>query len=317
MKLHRFMLPIILVCVAPRPASAQSPDADRAAARTLAFEAQAALEKKDYARAADRFSRADALVHAPTLLLGLARAQVGLGQLVAAHESYARVVREGVPAKATAAFMRAVEDAKRELDALEPRMPHLVIEVKGVGNPQVTLDGAPLANAALGVKWLVDPGTRVVVASAEGFERREVSVEVSEGETKPVTMELIRAKVAAPPPPLPAPPPPGSSARKIATLAVLGLGGAGLSAGAVMGGVVLRKQGALLEQCPKGVCKDSPATRDAVTSYNGLRTASVATLAVGGAAAITGLALLFTAPRPTGSVRPQIGLGYVGLEGGF
>src|SRR5262249_50101448 len=51
---------------------------DRATARVLADEAGDALDKKNYEIAADRFGRADALVHAPTLLLGLARAQVGL-----------------------------------------------------------------------------------------------------------------------------------------------------------------------------------------------------------------------------------------------
>src|SRR5262245_55934815 len=79
-------------------AAAQVPDADRVTARILAREAHEALDDKDYAKAADRFARADALVHAPTLMLGLARAQVGLGQWVNALGVYGRIVREGVPA---------------------------------------------------------------------------------------------------------------------------------------------------------------------------------------------------------------------------
>jgi hypothetical protein len=63
------------------PAHAAEPSsADRATARTLAQQGYEALRDKQYAVAADRFSRANGLVRAPTLLRDLARAQVGLGR---------------------------------------------------------------------------------------------------------------------------------------------------------------------------------------------------------------------------------------------
>src|SRR5437899_40990 len=102
---------------AGRVAAAPS-DADRATARALALEGFHALDMKDFATAADRFSRADALVHAPTLLLGLARAEVGLGKLVAAGEVYNRLVREPLPPNAPQVFIDAVENGKTELGAL-------------------------------------------------------------------------------------------------------------------------------------------------------------------------------------------------------
>ena len=77
-------------------ALAQS-EADRATARELAREGQAAFDRGDFETAADRFARADALVHAPTLLLALARAQNKLNRLVQSYESYSRILREGVP----------------------------------------------------------------------------------------------------------------------------------------------------------------------------------------------------------------------------
>src|SRR5262245_11425351 len=70
----------------------------RATARSLAQEGKDAFDRKDYATAEERFTRAGALVHAPTLLVFLARAEVGLGKLVAAAENYRRVLREEVPA---------------------------------------------------------------------------------------------------------------------------------------------------------------------------------------------------------------------------
>lgn len=121
---------LLTLCAEPSIARAQGVDADHITARAVAFEANAALENKDYAAAAERFARADALVHAPTLLLGLARADVGLGKLVAAREVYERIVREGVSPQASAVFTRAVEDAKRELAALEPHLPSAVVEEK-------------------------------------------------------------------------------------------------------------------------------------------------------------------------------------------
>src|SRR3954447_24828622 len=79
-------------------AHADVPDADRATARELAEQGKEALDRRDFAVAEDRFRRADALIHAPTLLLGLARAEAGLGKFLAAQESYERILREGAAA---------------------------------------------------------------------------------------------------------------------------------------------------------------------------------------------------------------------------
>src|SRR5262249_48840489 len=99
----------------PAVAAAAPPGADRAAARTLGFEGEDALARKDYTTAADRYARAEALFHAPTLLLGLARAHVGLGKLVAARETYQRIVADGVPPNGPPVFVEAVASAQREL----------------------------------------------------------------------------------------------------------------------------------------------------------------------------------------------------------
>jgi hypothetical protein len=92
-------------------ASAQT-EAERAAARELATSAQEALDRQDYAAAADRFERAAAIVHAPTVQLGLARAQVGLGQWRKALETYRRIVKTPVTAGAPGVFHQAARDAK-------------------------------------------------------------------------------------------------------------------------------------------------------------------------------------------------------------
>jgi len=99
---------MLTALLAPAVAQAAPEGVDRASARALAAEGQEVLTKKDFTTAVDRFGRADALVHAPPTLLGLARAQLGLGKLVAAQEAYDRLVREGVAPRSPAAWSKTV-----------------------------------------------------------------------------------------------------------------------------------------------------------------------------------------------------------------
>src|ERR1700727_347223 len=103
---------LVLFAPAFTPGAFAQSAADRATARELGNDGQAALDKKDYATAEDRFRRADALFHAPTLLLGYARAAAGLGKVVNASEAYNRIIREGVASGAPSAFVAAVDAAK-------------------------------------------------------------------------------------------------------------------------------------------------------------------------------------------------------------
>jgi hypothetical protein len=103
----------------PGVAQAEPTVADRATARSLASEGYDALERKDYATAVNRFRHADALVHAPTIGVDLARALIGLGHYVEAYERYQLVIREGVPKGSPASWKQAVEDAEREVQAIE------------------------------------------------------------------------------------------------------------------------------------------------------------------------------------------------------
>src|SRR6266851_3038867 len=95
---------IAVLSLPSRPVAAQPSASDRATARALAEEGGEALDRKNYEIAADRFARADALVHAPTLSIELARAQVGLRKFVEAQETYLRIIREGVAPGSPPAF---------------------------------------------------------------------------------------------------------------------------------------------------------------------------------------------------------------------
>jgi hypothetical protein len=82
------------------------------------------------------------------------------------------------------------------------------------------------------------------------------------------------------------------------TLGIVGMavGGAGLVAGAVTGGLAVSKHGFLTTNCPQGQCNGSVKQGD-LDAFHALGAASSATLVVGGAFAVTGIALFATTPR--------------------
>ncbi len=326
--------------LAPSLGYAQAPpapsDADVAVARKLTIEGFAALDQKDFAQAESRFTRADALYHAPTVSLGLARARAGLGKLVGAQAAYSRVVHTTVPADASPAFVKAIEDARRELDALTPRVPSLIIQVKGTAAAKVTVDGVEVPSAALGEQRPLDPGKHVVRAVAAGFANGEATVTLAEGKTETLTLELkpgtSEPTTEAPPGGSPGPlagtgahgdvGAPRSSPQKTLGLAAIGVGAAGLVVGVATGVVGLGKQSDLLKHCPDGACpSNSMATYGSeVSTYQTLSTVSTIALVAGGALAVTGVVLIATAPRSkaTGAmILPVLGPGYLGAQGRF
>jgi len=176
MRPHRSLAALLfLAALAPAAARAEISDADKATARELTIQGGDSLKAKDFQGAADRFGRAQNLFVAagapvpPTVRVGLARAYVALGKLVGAQELYSKVTHEVLPPNAPAPLVSAVEDAQRELAALAPRVPGVVIQVKGADTARVTLDGAEVPSAAFGVKRPADPGQHVVRAGAHGF----------------------------------------------------------------------------------------------------------------------------------------------------
>src|ERR1700722_4752334 len=64
------------------------------------------------------------------------------GHPMNARRSFAALLFQPAPPPAPAAFTAAIEDAGRELAALSPRVPGVIINLKGPEGARVTLDGA-------------------------------------------------------------------------------------------------------------------------------------------------------------------------------
>jgi hypothetical protein len=321
----------------PRLAHADEPSsADRATARTLAQEGYVALRDKDYATAADRFGRALVLVHAPTLLRDLARAQVGLGKLVDAHENYSLIIREGVAPDAPQPWQQALADAKAEIVAIPPRLPWITITVTGPADPMVSIDGVNIASASLGVKRPADPGKHEIRAAANGFYTAKKTIVLEEGESVNVTFELEEAPPDAPPEPQDTAPPPVSEApaaepawRTPALISAFAVGGAGLALGGITGALALGKHSKLSTDCSGGVC--GREQKDDLDSYHTLGTLSTIGFVAGGVGAAAGVVLLLVKPHSTTTgtigaprqrrvklqVTPFVGIASAGLEGTF
>ncbi len=343
MRLNR-IVPIATValslCVA-LPANAQS-DEDKAAARALGLQGAKALQENKYAEAIDLVTRAEAIFHAPPHLLMIGRAQVGLGRLVAARENFLKIMREQLTATAPPAFKQAQADAKTDLETIEPRIGSLRISLVGAdaastGKITVKMDDQPVSAALIGVHRPVDPGKHTVSAFVVG--RSPVSKEVSlnDGEKKEIELSVEtpvslvdEERKFDKPPTVPPPPPTKMSPLRIAGIAGMGVGAAGLVVGGVFLGISATNQAE--GDTRFDTCKVQPlgcgindqkyiADRDQVAAKR--QTFGIAGLVAGGVLAAGGVVLFILGgnkapPKPAAAfVLPYVAPNGGGIFGEF
>jgi hypothetical protein len=193
-------------------ASAEPPAArDPVTAEALYRSGREAAERGEHDLACEKFQASMALNARPTTLINLAGCSERRGALVQAlaqlKQAQVLVAQESLDPQ----HRRQLDDlVRRELAALEPRLPKLRIVVK---DPPpgllVERDGKALLPAMMGEPLPVDPGKHVVRATAPGRveERREVELAERESVDVEIALAVVPA-VAAPPAPAPAPPPP-------------------------------------------------------------------------------------------------------------
>jgi hypothetical protein len=294
--------------------------------------------------------RAEALVHAPPHLLYIARSQASLGKLVAARETYLKVIREDLLPSAPRAFKDAQERAKEEAAAIEPRIAQLRIVVEGAGDKKVTvkLDGQPVPPALIGVHRPVDPGKHRVVAYTVGLSPVEKAIELKDGEKSEVKLAVSGAGSGGsgvpldpsddPDAPLRNQPPPDST--KGGGVPVLGIVGIGVGvagvAGVVVGSVFLAKRGSLAGKADDmfTTCNKTPPCsqqEQAAIKATDADAASAGTVGIIGVVAggvflaggVTLAVLGFTAKKEaapkasTGWIAPYVAPNGVGVRGAF
>lgn len=357
MKPSTCLVALSLAMVAPavdREARADgATDDQKAAARILGTDGVRAAMAGDCRTAVDKLSRAEALVHAPTTALPLARCQIQLGKLVAGTEILNRMLNETLPPNAPEPWVDAKRQVPALLEATAPKIGRLRVHVDrpagATGDAQVTIDGSPIPSVLLDNDRPTDPGPHHVTATAAGFTTAATDVSLTEGQSRTVSLRIeplpTTSAVAAVPAAGPTPAAAGPVAVSAPTAAaspaestaspspdrtpayvVLGIGGAALVVGTVFGIVALGNKSSLNSDCPAGknACPASKAS-DVESLNSSLDThalVSTIALAVGAVGVGVGAFLFFSAPSSEAktagvNVHPWLGLGSAGLNGTF
>jgi len=187
----------VLVLLARGALAEPSPD-DIATARELYKQGADALEAGNAEVAVAKLSQAWALVHTPVIGVDLARAQSKLGHLVEAREAALSVQRLVVSFDETARSTEARGDAAKIADALEPRIPHIIVTVDGLAGHSgtVKLDGNIIPAVALAAPRQANPGTHMATVDTDDGRHAENTLVLPEHETNTIVLHLD-----APPPP--------------------------------------------------------------------------------------------------------------------
>jgi hypothetical protein len=323
------------------PEARAQTDADRAAARAAATEGLRAFQEGRFQDAVDFCSRAEALMHAPTHLLLVARAQAKLGHLVEAQEAYFRIKRDHLAADAPRAFVDAQSSAADEQAALGPRIPTLKVTLEGAPAKDVTLtiDGQAVPSALLGLARPINPGQHTVAARSPEAESDTASVMVPEGAAQAVTLTLHPVAVSgtAPVPatsgPEPSPAAPERAAGGGHGLRVAGWISVGVGVvGAAVGTVFILKNGSDLNSanalCGSSSCPQSKRAQIDSLDASASQASTIAWVSYGvGVAGLgAGVAMLVmsggkSAPPPQAAglagARPWVGPGSAGVTIAF
>lgn len=272
-------------------------------AEALFREGRDALKKGELARACARFLESQRLDPAPGTLFNLADCESQMGRLADALGHLREAVR-GLDAGDD----RQVA-ARQRLAALERRVPRVTVRVK---RGQITLDGREIKN---GAPVETDIGDHKIVVAVPTREPREITISLVEAERREIDLEVGVEEVPGPHKPTSArgnAPPAPQGEGSLQTVGVV-VGGAGLVSTGL--GVFFALQAKARTSDAQGVCPSGVGCTgeeiDAHAAYNreanSAQRAAILSLALGGAAVATGVALYLIGTPETTSAAVSLG----------
>jgi hypothetical protein len=212
------------------------------AARALATAGLALYESRQYADALERFRGAERIHQAPPHQLYIARCLRELGRVVEARDAYRTLSHLVLAADAPSVFTGSQQEARAELVSVEARVAQLAVSIAGpLAGLQVQVDERAVSPAAR-ITLDVDPGEHRVTLSRADLEPQTRTITLQAGGA--ATVEFAVAAVEPGPGTTPADGPP------VGPIVLMGLGGAGVLVGGIMGGLALGKRNALDDACP-------------------------------------------------------------------
>lgn len=323
----------LILVISWSPLALAQDDEVRVEARELARQGVQALEEGRHGEALDLLKQAESKFHAPTHMLYMGRALIGLGQLDEAHRTFVTILIEEIPNYAPPAFHEAKKEAAIEAQGLASRVATLSIEVTGPapGKATVRIDGQEIERPRLAHPVAVVAGTHQVEASATGFAPASQSAQASVGKNARVELALASSAGHVEPEPERTGPLVGGGAAggdegpggaTIAGGVLIGVGAAALVVGAVTGAMTLSRASDIKKTCTGDVCppEQEPEADDAKVLGN----VSTAMFVIGGVAAGAGIVLVavgVSGDGETASTSPALRLtlraGTVGFSGRF
>jgi serine/threonine-protein kinase len=309
---------VVALTLCADPAHAEG---DSAAAQALFDEAKALMGKGKHAQACPKLEESQRLDPGLGTLFNLAECNEKTGRIATAWSRYL-VVAAGARSAGRGDAERV---ARGRADALQPKLPKLVIEVPvsaQASGLEVTRDGQRVGDAQWGTAIPVDPGEHEVRATAPGRKPWQTKVQTPQArETRAIVPVLLvsdeppaegpsppasttdQGASPAPPPASEPPPPSTGSGQRTLGLVIAGVGVAALGGSVALGAMAKSQYDGV--SCPKNECtRDAGAERDSAGTK-----ATIATIvgSIGGAALVGGAVLFFVAPsskdEPTGSRR--------------
>jgi hypothetical protein len=251
----------------------------------------------------------------PGTLFALADCEAKRGRLATAVQRYDQYLAyyATLPPDKQRVHADRVKLARNARAALAPDVPEVTVTLSPAAPPHtlVTRDGAALSEASLGTPLALDPGEHVFTTQAPGGPVSEKRVTVGKAEKRVMVLEVaepspppLAARSAAVPPPSVSPegtePRRGPSTRRMAAYVTGGAGIVGLALGVVAGAVALAKSGVVDANCGVGgnptAC--TPTGKMAADELKASGVASTIGFVVGGAAAVAGVVLFVTEPKP-------------------
>jgi len=179
------LAPAVALGLTASTVHAQDEDAQATAtARALFQEGVTFVEAHDWPNAVDRFRRVYQLRPNGAVRLNLGLALAHAGHVIEGTELLHQAAIDG---DTTGTVRRQAVAAIPELEA---KIGHLTVHADGVGSgSDVTLDGAPLPAASVGVAVPADPGTHTLTLVRSGATIATTTVEVPEGGAAEVTLQ--------------------------------------------------------------------------------------------------------------------------------
>lgn len=298
-------LALVLALVSPLPALAQdAPAADDEAGGEVTKDPHAAKKwlaagkelvsrgdrlarakkhedaKTQWTNAATAFQNAIAAGDDPNVYADLAAVEEKLGKLDAAATHYRTLI--GTTSGVRADVMKR---AKARFDDLTMEVGQVTLIVKPEGTA-ISIGGAEVGKTPMTAPLILMPGTYTVSFAADGFQPKDVEINVDAGSERERTLELepIEVNVAAPEPEEPEDKPVVVASHAPSKLPLYVGGGAtiGFAAAAVVTGLLARSKHSTFV-APE---TSTPAREDARTS--GKRLAVVSDVALGGAVVAAG-----------------------------